>query len=176
MASRQEIIATLTASGPFELVDDHSAGYPARVYRHAPASLREFLAATKAHGDRPFLIYEDEVLSYAEHYGRVAALAHHLQAEGVGRGDRVAVGMRNYPEWSLAFWACQAIGAIVVALNAWWTTPEFAYALEDSSPSALIVDGERLERMRPRIERFAEAAVIVVRRGEAGPGGVDLEA
>lgn len=176
MPSRQDVIAALTASGPFELAHDDTAGYPARVYRNAPASMRELLLATRAHGDKPFLIYEGHALSFAEHFGRTAALAAYLRELGVGKGDRVAIGMRNYPEWSLAFWACQAIGAIAVALNAWWTTAELAYALEDSTPRALIVDGERLERLRPLIGGFDPAAVVVARRGEAGPGGVDLDA
>ena len=37
------------------------------------------------------------------------------------KGDRVAIVMRNFPEWSIAFWAAAAAGAIVVPLNAWWT-------------------------------------------------------
>ncbi|MFC3069576.1 class I adenylate-forming enzyme family protein [Phenylobacterium soli] len=176
MPSRQDVIAAMTASGPFELAHDHSAGYPARVYRNAPASMRELLLATRAHGDKPFLIYEDRSLTYAEHFGRVAALAAYLKGLGVAKGDRVAIGMRNYPEWSLAFWACQAIGAIAVALNAWWTTAELAYALEDAEPKAVVVDRERLDRMRPLIGGFDPAAVIVARRGEHGLGGVDLEA
>ena len=147
MPSREEIIAALTAAGPFELSHDESPGHPIRVYRHAPASFRAVFEGTRAHGEKLFSIYEDETLTYDQHYAQVAALAHHLVERGVAKGDRVAIGMRNYPEWSVAFWACQSIGAIVVALNAWWTTAELDYALDDSAPSALIIDGERLERL-----------------------------
>jgi long-chain acyl-CoA synthetase len=172
-AARAAILAELTAVGPFELVRDESAGYPQRIYRQAPTSLRDVLIASAAHGDRPFLIWGEEVLTFAEHAARAAALARFLRARGVGRGDRVAVGMRNYPEWSVAFWACQAIGAIAVALNAWWTGPELAYALADSTPAALIIDGERLERIQ---ESDHDGRVVVVaRRGGAGSGGVDFE-
>jgi long-chain acyl-CoA synthetase len=97
-----------------------------------------------------------------------------LLAEGVRKGDRVAIGMRNYPEWSVAFFACQAIGAIAVALNAWWTGGELAFALADSAPSALIIDGERLERLRDRLPDMDLGAVIVARRGGAGEGGLDF--
>jgi long-chain acyl-CoA synthetase len=172
--TRAESVAALTASGPFELGLDQTAGYPIRVYKHAPASLRHVLEATRAHGAKPFLIYEDEILNYAGHLDRVAALAHHLLAEGVRKGDRVAIGMRNYPEWSVAFWACQAIGAIVVALNAWWTTSELSFALEDSRPTGLIIDGERLERLRPLLDALDPKVLLVTRRGEAGPGGTEL--
>ncbi len=45
------------------------------------------------------------------------ALAHLLHERGISKGDRVAIGMRNYPEWVLAFWACQSIGAVAVTLE-----------------------------------------------------------
>src|ERR1700756_2106465 len=99
MPMREEVLAALTQQGPFELVLDESAGYPLRVYRNAPASFREVLIASKAHGDRTFAIYGEETLSYAEHFRQAAALAHRLREAGVHRGDRVAIGMRNYPEW-----------------------------------------------------------------------------
>ena len=174
MPSREQITARLTSAGPFELTHDDSPGYPIRIYRHAPASFRAVFEGTRAHGERLFSIYGGETLSYDQHYAQVAALAHHLMGRGVTKGDRVAIGMRNYPEWSVAFWACQAIGAIVVALNAWWTGAELAYALDDSAPAALIIDGERLGRLRRIIERPALKSVVVTRRGDAGLGGIDF--
>jgi long-chain acyl-CoA synthetase len=174
MPTRAEALALLTASGPFELVEDASDGGPVRIYRNAPASLRDVLGATRQHGERPFLIYGDEVLTYADHFRRAAALAHRLRMAGVGPGDRVALGMRNYPEWSIAFFACQAIGAVVVALNAWWTTAELDFALQDSSPAALLLDGERLERLRDHAGRKDYKLVLVARRGGAGDGGEDF--
>ena len=47
----------------------------------------------------------------------------------MARGDRVALAMRNYPEWVVAYAAVTSIGAVVVPLNAWWTTEELAYGL-----------------------------------------------
>lgn len=175
MATRAEIVADLTARGPFELTvekSDHSP--PLRIYRNGPASLREVLETTRAHGDKPFLLYQDEVLTFDQHLRAAAALARRLSSMGVRRGDRVAIGMRNYPEWSIAFWACQAIGAVVVSLNAWWTGGELAYALKDSGPVALLIDGERLERLRPLLAELAVDALVVARRGGAGRGGIDF--
>ena len=174
MPSREEIITSLTAAGPFELTIDERQDFPIRIYRNAPASLREVLTATRAHGDRPFLIYQDETLSYAAHFGQVAALARHLRAAGVTKGDRVAIGMRNYPEWSISWWACHAIGAVAVALNAWWTGPELLFALQDSAPAALLIDGERLERLRPLLSELSIKSLLVARRGGAGEGGADF--
>ena len=62
-------------------------------------------------------------------------------------GDRVAIAMRNYPEWMLAYWACMSIGAACVGMNAWWATPELEYALNDSKPKVVIADKERLEQL-----------------------------
>jgi long-chain acyl-CoA synthetase len=174
MPTRDEIIANLTASGQFELTEDRSAGYPIRVYKNAPAALRDVFLTTKAYADLTFTVYGHETLTYAEVHAKVACLAHYLAGKGVKKGDRVAIGMRNYPEWIISFWACQAIGAVVVALNAWWTTSELAYALEDSGPSVLLIDGERLERIAPLLPTLGDIEVIVARRDGAPAGGTEF--
>src|SRR4029078_4682709 len=122
-----------------------SLGYAVRIYKNAPTSMRAILETTRQFDDRVFLIYGDETLTFKDHFNRVAALAGYLRAAGVQKGDRVAIGMRTYPEWMISFWACQAIGAVVVAINAWWTGVEIAFALEDSGATALIIDAEQLE-------------------------------
>jgi acyl-CoA synthetase (AMP-forming)/AMP-acid ligase II len=176
MATRVEVTHQLTSSGTFELATDTSLGYPIKVYRNAPPSLRAVLEATQIYGDRPFLVYEGETLSFHDHHRKVAALAAFLRAAGVVKGDRVAIGMRNYPEWQISFWACMALGAIAVAINAWWTGPEIAFALEDSTPTALLIDGERLERLQPLLPSLDLRALVVARRGGAGPQGTDFAA
>ena len=174
MPTRSEVIARLTAGGAFELVEDHSPGYPLKIYRNGPKSMREVLQSTRVFDDRTFLIYGDEEITFREHFEQAAALAHFLRGAGVGKGDRVAIGMRNYPEWVIGFWACQAIGAVVVALNAWWTGAELTYALEDSAPMAMLIDGERLARLSTLIGGMNLKALVVARRNGAGPGGTDF--
>jgi long-chain acyl-CoA synthetase len=170
MATRREVIAQLTApGGDFALEPAEIAGVPMRVYKNAPRSMRDFFLATRAFGDRPFLIYENEVLTFSEHFRQVSALAAHLKSIGVEKGDRVAIGLRNYPEWVTSFWACQAIGAIVVALNAWWTGPELEYGLSDSGTKVLIADAERLTRLTDHFEKLDLIETIVV-RGEVPHG------
>ncbi len=78
----------------------------------------------------------------------IRALAARLvDTYGVEPGDRVAIAMRNYPEWVLGYWAVVSIGAACVGMNAWWTSEEMAYGLSDSRPKVLIADGERVERV-----------------------------
>ena len=142
---------TLTAPGaPFASTVREVRGVPVRVFDNALANMRIVWEMASAHGDKDYLVYGDERYSYAESHARVRALAHYLRNEhGAGPGKRVAVSMRNYPEWVLAHWAVISTGAAVVGMNAWWTRSEMEFGLGDSEPVALIVDGERLQQLGP---------------------------
>ncbi|KCZ52615.1 AMP-dependent synthetase [Hyphomonas beringensis] len=134
--------------GDFEIVEADVLGNKLRVYKNAPPSIRELWLSTLQYAERPYLVYEDETLTYAETHQRTNALAAWMFAQGVKPGDRVAVAMRNYPEWMQIYWSCASVGIVVVGMNAWWTPEEMAYALKDSEPKVLFVDSERLERVR----------------------------
>ena len=115
-------------------------------------------------GDRTFLVFEDERLSFAEHYRAASALAWRLVDDyGVQKGDRVAIAMRNFPEWPIAFWAAATVGAIAVPLNAWGTGDDLAYGLRDSGASVAIVDGDRLARLNSLAPGSHSAKLIAVR-------------
>ena len=111
------------------------------------SNMRVLWEATAAHGDKEYVVYEDEHYSYAQIHEQVRKLAAAFVAQGVQPGDRIALAMRNYPEWITGYWAGIAVGAAVVGMNAWWTPSEMEYALNDSQPKVLVVDGERLERL-----------------------------
>src|SRR5690606_41562517 len=103
--------------------------------------------AARGRGDATFIVYEDERWSFAEVMEHVDAMAALLvERYAVRPGDRVAIGMRNYPEWVIAFAAVTSVGAISVSLNAWWTAEELDYALGDSGARVLGADAERAER------------------------------
>jgi acyl-CoA synthetase (AMP-forming)/AMP-acid ligase II len=174
MPTRAEVLTELTApGGEFALETIELGGVPMRVYRNAPRSLREIFLVTKTFGKKPFLIYDKEVLGFDRHFNQVAALASHLKSAGVSKGDRVAIAMRNYPEWVTSFWACQAIGAVAVALNAWWTGHELQFGIDDSGAVALIADPERFERLDGRVDRLREC--VVVRADEPVRGARSFE-
>lgn len=134
--------------GQFEITEEEILGHRIKTFKNQPPSVREFWLSTIAWGDRPYLIYEGEVLTYAQTHAQVNALAAWLVEQGVQPGDRVAIAMRNYPEWMVAYWACTAIGVAAVGMNAWWTGEELDYAIKDSAPKVLIADAERLARYR----------------------------
>ncbi len=140
-------------NGPFATTEIVVRGVPMRVFAAAPPTLRSLWQLTAGHGDKTYIVYEDERLSYAEVHAGVRSLAHYLHETcGVGRGDRVAIAMRNYPEWVISYWATVSIGAAVVGMNAWWTTAEMEFGLTDSRPKVLIADDERLERVLPVLD------------------------
>jgi acyl-CoA synthetase (AMP-forming)/AMP-acid ligase II len=176
-ASRQDIEKLLTAPGQrFEMETVNIRGVPTRTWKNAPNSLREIAMLGRTHGDRLFTIYEDERVSYDAWFRATAKLAHELQAMGVEKGDRVALAMRNLPEWPVAFFAATTIGAICVPLNAWWTGPELAYGLHNSGTKVLICDDERWDRIAEhRSEIPALENVLVSRASQTAPGTRALE-
>ncbi len=140
----------LTAPGAkYAMSETEVGGVPMRVFEAAPGNMRDIWAFTAGYGDARYLVFEDEQLSFSEAHAAVRSLAAALVEAGVQPGDRVAVAMRNYPEWVLSYWATISTGAAVVGMNAWWTTKEMEYALSDSEPKVLICDDERLERVLP---------------------------
>ena len=113
------------------------------------------------YGDRDYVVYEDERYTFAEADAIIRALAARLvDVHGVQPGDRVALAMRNYPEWVFGYWAVVSIGAAVVGMNAWWTTEEMQYGLSDSKPKVLIADGERVERVLPVLDALRAEAPL----------------
>jgi len=155
----------ITAPGmPCEIEELVIRGVPTRVWKNSPPSLRSVAEASRAHGDRIFLVHEDERVSYEGFLRAVAAFAHELAEAGVIKGDRVAIIMRNIPEWPVAFYAAAALGAIITPLNAWWTGPELEYGLVDSGTKVVIVDAERLERISEHLEHCPDLKQIYVAR------------
>lgn len=138
--------------GPFAWSVQEVRGVPTRVYDQAPPNMALVWAASIAYAENEYLIYGEERMTYGQAHTQVDALASYLTSVGVGHGDRVALSMRNYPEWALAYWATLKIGAAVVGMNAWWTGAEMEFGLADSAPKALIVDEERLKRVEPELE------------------------
>ncbi|WP_231726095.1 MULTISPECIES: class I adenylate-forming enzyme family protein [unclassified Sphingomonas] len=174
--SLDEIRAMLTAPGQrFEMDEADIRGVRTRVWKNAPPSLAMLIAFSKSHGDREFIVYEGERVTYDAHFRAVMLLAQKLADMGVGKGDRVAFAMRNLPEWTLIFFAVTTLGAIAVPLNAWWTGAELEYGVNDSGSKLLILDGERHERLKahyanmPGVEHFLVTRAVAPLEAPAAP-------
>ena len=160
-----EATAQLTGpGGEFEIAEVPVRGVTTKVFVNAPPSLVHILESSRQFGDRTFVVYEDDRWTFAEHHAIAANLAHRLIDDfGVGKGDRVAIAMRNFPEWIATFWAATAAGAIVVPLNAWWTAGELEYALADCGAKVLVADEERARLLAEHLGSTAVETRIVAR-------------
>jgi long-chain acyl-CoA synthetase len=160
-----EAHALLTQPGaPFEMEERIIRGIPTRVWKNVPPTLREVFLAGRLHGEKIFLVYEEDRASFEAFARATLTLAHALIAQGVRKGDRIAVIMRNLPEWPVAFFAGILTGAIVTPLNAWWTGPELEYGLTDSGCTIAFVDAERLERLSEHLHNCPALRRIYVAR------------
>jgi long-chain acyl-CoA synthetase len=171
---RDDAFKALTSPGaPYEIVGARDGdGVPIRVFRTAPASLRVLFE--EAVSDKPFIVYDDERLTFAEAYESASKIAWLLRTDyGVGKGDRVAISMRNFPEWICAFMAVTSLGAIAVAMNALWRPEELAYGLTDSGACVLFADQERLDRLA-QCQAPPTVRVIAVRGARSSWEAPDL--
>lgn len=160
----KETVAELTSPGQlFELNTVNVNGHDLQAWAAAPPTLRDLWLAVAGHGDADYLVYQDERLTYTQAHEHVARVANYLVSQGIGKGDKVAIAMRNYPEWMLSFWAVVCTGAVPVGVNAWWVAEELQYGLEDSETKLLICDRERLQRFESVRSSFQSMPVIGVR-------------
>ena len=172
--SRAECKAILTAPGMrFEMEEVDIRGVRLRTWKNAPPNLRAIALLGQSHGAREFVIYEDERMTYDAWFRAVVRLAHEFRARGVKKGDRVALAMRNLPEWPVVFFAAVTIGAICVPLNAWWTGDELAFGLSNSGTTLLVCDEERWDRLKDRRNDFSCVNHTFVTRAEHPLNGAD---
>ena len=169
-ATLAEIQAQLCAPGQrFEMETVTIAGTPTRTWKNLPPNLPTLVRmACQAHGERLFTIFEDERVTYAATLRATAALAAEFARLGVVRGDRVALTMRNLPEWPVAFFAAVSLGAIIVPLNAWWTGQELAYGLSDCGAKLLVCDAQRWTRIAAHLSKLPALEHALVSRA-TGP-------
>lgn len=139
-SKKQEITG---AGGFFEVDMRDIDGFSYPAFKHAPATSIDIIQQARAHGDNEFIVYEGCRYSYNDFFKKVDACAMALQKRGVQPGDRLAIAMRNCPEWLVVFAAATLIGAIVVPINSWGKTEELIYALEDSGAVSLVCDVQR---------------------------------
>ncbi|MCH7911004.1 MAG: acyl--CoA ligase, partial [Candidatus Hydrogenedentes bacterium] len=108
------------------------------------------------------MVYQDERYTFSETYRLAARLAWRIQdAYEIQKGDRVAIAMRNYPEFCIAFMAITALGAVAVPMNAWWQGAEMQYGLQHSDPKLIFADPQRAERMAPYLADPTIPVIVV---------------
>ncbi len=153
----------------------HAAAWPARLPRELviPETTLWFNLEVSArrYPDKAAYIFFGRKLSYGELHRQAQALAGWLQAQGVQRGDRVALFMQNCPQYVVAFYAVQRADAVVVPVNPMNRADEFGHYITDpqtqvvittadlaavvAQADAALLPAQRLKRVL--VTRFADA-------------------
>lgn len=172
----QTVWKQLTSQGaPFEIVESEVRGNLLKTFATAPPSLREIWLSSLAFAERDYLVFQDERKTYAQAHADTAAIANWLLQQGLKPGDRIAIAMRNYPEWMLIYWACMTQGIAIVGMNAWWVEEEMAYGLSDSAPKILFCDQERLDRFNKIRSDFEGMKVVTIRSNSTNESDIPYE-
>jgi fatty-acyl-CoA synthase len=100
--------------------------------------------------DKPFIVFYDSAVSFAEFKDEAERLAGYLQHEcGVEAGDRVLLYMQNSPQWVLAFYAILRANAVVVPVNPMNRTDELRHYIDDCQAGTAFVAQELLPQLQP---------------------------
>lgn len=137
-----------SSPGPFHTATATINGHAHVVFDLGPQTLRDYFDMATMHGDKTFIVFAEERYSFAQAHALAYRWAAAIQSRfGIAKGDRVALAMRNFPEWIFAFMGLTVLGAVVVPINAWWTGEEIAYAVDHSGARLIIADEERGRRL-----------------------------
>ena len=169
----ENAVAVLTGPGaPFEIADAEVLGQQSKIFVNLPPTLRALFDMIRERpADDVFIVFEDERWTNAEVLASIDQIATVLvERYGVAKGDRVAIDMRNFPEWITAFGAATSIGAIAVSVNAWWTGPEIEFGLVDAGAKVFVTDRERVDRIGDRLAALGIRGLVVRAEGELPPG------
>src|SRR5690348_7309037 len=129
---------------------------------------RGLLISARRFPDKPALIEIDRLaLTYAELNAGVNRLAHHLAAQGIRKGDHVAVLSDNSIEHMIALYAIAKAGAVSVALDPKWTPLETAQALSFFDCRLLILDRALADKVAAVAPGSPELGIVQYERQPA---------
>ncbi len=146
----RKTIAALTAEGGLAaLTHFRQHGVDLPMVASAPPALPQYFAHFCAqHGDTPFIVDGNQRYSFAQIYEAAREVAGALVAgQGVKKGDRVGIAMRNAPSWIVLYMGILMAGGCATLLNGWWQGSELAEGLDDVETSLVFVDAPRAKRL-----------------------------
>ena len=122
-------------------------------------------------GEKTFLVHEDRALSFAAVYAEVRSVAEGLRLRGIRKGDRVAIVHRNAPEFVIAYFAINRLGAIAVPINFMvQKADELAYMLKDSGAAGVVTQREFLPGLTGAVAKCPALKALWVTDYEPKPG------
>ena len=121
-----------------------------RQFVNAPGDLGALIEAARVHGPRTFIVEgSEDGIGRRLTYDQVFAWRDRLVARlGIGRGERVAICMRNRTEWLIAFLAVIRAGGVAALLNSRGSPEELAAMIAEVTPALVLADAERMPLIR----------------------------
>ena len=170
-----DAVRRLTAAdGIFAVTEQQLAGVPQRVFTHAAPTVLDILPSGRGYTGADFLVFGDQRWSFEQFFADVDALAAVLQHDmGVKPGDRIAIAMRNCPDWILTFAAAVHVGAVAVLINSWGSAEELEFTLRDSDPTVLAADLPRTRLATDALRQRRTAVLFSDVDGDAETLGRD---
>jgi crotonobetaine/carnitine-CoA ligase len=122
-----------------------------------------------------YLFTSNETLTYRDLHDRVIALAASFNSLGVNKGDRVALYLRNKPEFLYSWLALNRIGAIMVPINTALLKKEVSYILNDSQVVGLIGEDDAVESVLNPAASQCQSIQFNITTGSSQNGWISME-
>ena len=121
--------------------------------------------------DKVYLYFKDQEITYRELAAKANSVANKLLELGVQKGDRLALSLKNCPEFLYAWLAVNKIGAIAVPFNSMLKADETAFILNNSGCIALIAENEFLAPViLPALQKCPSVKWVAARGNPDSPG------
>lgn len=111
---------------------------------------RAFVDSAERHRGKTAVFWGSDEISFDTLLGRMAGVSNGLREEKVESGDRVALWMKNCPEFIPSYFGILAVGGVVVPVNNFLKPDEVAFILRDAGVQVLICD----ESLREDVEKL----------------------
>lgn len=128
-------------------------------------------AAAQKYAQKTALVCKEEALTFAQTDEKAAALASHLQSEGIRQGDRVGLLLPNSISFALSYYATQKMGAVTVVLDARLKGRELVGVLKDADLGLLITQKRLFSEIGDALTEFGRLPLWIVE----GEDGRDME-
>lgn len=115
----------------------------------------------RRYGDDPAIRFKGEITTYADLDAQSAKLASAFHALGLGKSDRVAILIRNRPEFLITEIAAARANVTTVPLNSKLSDEECEYALADATPDVLVVGPGFFDTVRDLQRRSLDCRHVI---------------
>jgi acyl-CoA synthetase (AMP-forming)/AMP-acid ligase II len=141
-----EMLAAVTGPGGRIVLGKDAQGRA--IVENLPPTLPGlFRTFAGTNGEAEAVVAGDERLTFADLDRISERVAHGLASRGIGKGDRVAIAMRNCPSWIVVYMGILKAGGVATLLNGWWEEKEMEHAIRLTEPRLIIADAARGKRI-----------------------------